>query len=343
MDWAVILAGGSGTRFWPLSTPSRPKQLLPLDGERSTAEATMTRLAGVVPPARTLLVTGAGLAPLLQSRLGLPAENVLVEPKAAATGPALAWATHEAARRDPQATVLSLHADWVIHDATGFAATAAEALAGARRTDRLIVVGAVPTRPETGYGYIIPGEPLEAGVRRVTRFTEKPAARAAAALVAQGALWNSGLFAWTARRLLDELTAHTPEIGPHLVRLDRGDVAGFFAGVRPVTIDVGLLERSPAVGVVAAGFDWDDAGTWEALARIRPSDPAGNVTSGRVFTQQSRDCIVWSEEIPIVLSGVTGLVVVEANGRILVMPRERASDLKSALDALPPDLRDLPP
>ena len=341
MNWGVLLAGGSGTRFWPLSTPSRPKQLLPLAGPTSTAEAAAERLEGLIPRERLLVVTGERLAGPLRERLALPAENVLVEPRAASTAPALVWGTVEALRRDPDAAVLSMHADWWIGDADAFRATARLALERARTHDRLVTVGMVPTRPETGYGYIVTGAPLDALAWSVERFQEKPDAATALDLMACGALWNSGLFAWTGAALLREVEALTPELAPHLATLRRGDVAGFFRDVTPVSIDVGVFERSKAVAVVRGGFRWDDVGTWDALARVRPRDQDGNVTHGDVFTLESEDCVVWSERDPIVLHGVQDLVVIQANGRILVTRRERAADLKRLLDAMPPELRDL--
>ncbi len=341
MKWAVILAGGSGTRFWPLSTPQQPKQLLPLAGARSTAEDTVDRLAGLIPRDRVLVVVGRALAGPLQERLGLPAENFLIEPSAASTGPALVWATSEARRRDPEAEVLSLHADWAVGDPAAFRRTAELALAAAERCDRLVTVGVVPSRPETGYGYIVPGGDLGEGVREVARFSEKPDAATALDLMAAGALWNSGLFAWTASRLLKEVATHTPELAPHLAKLDAGDVEGFFQGVTPVSIDVGVLERSNAVAVVSGNFAWDDVGTWQALARVRPKDPHGNVIAGNAFMHESQDCIVWSDRDTIVVSGVQDLVVVQANGRILIMPTKRAAAMKQLLDAMPPEVRDV--
>ena len=342
MDWAVILAGGSGTRFWPLSSPARPKQLLPLAGTKSLAEDTFDRLAGFIPPERTLIVTGPVLAPLLVSRLGIRSANVLVEPLAASTGPALAWATAHALRQDPEATVLALHADWAVGDAEAFGRAARAALDSAREHDRLITVGIVPSRPETGYGYIVPGAPIADGLHTVARFTEKPDAKTALDLMADGALWNSGLFAWTGVRLMAELTRHTPEVAPHLARLDSGDVAGFFAAVTPVSIDVGLLERSQAVAVMPGHFDWDDVGTWEALTRVRPRDAQGNVAVGPVALAGAKDCVAWSDGMPIVLGAVHDVVVVVANGRVLVVPRTQAADLKRVLDALPAQIRALP-
>src|SRR5690242_7301950 len=341
MRWAVILAGGSGSRFWPLSTPDNPKQLLPLTGPRSTAEEAMARLDGLVPRERVLVVTGAALAARLGERLGLERGNLLVEPRAASTGPALVWATWEALRRDPDAEVLSLHADWSVGDPAAFRHAADAALRTARTFDRLVTVGMVPSRPETGYGYIVPGAALDAAAHNVARFSEKPDAATALDLMAAGALWNSGLFAWTARRLVAETTRHTPEVATALPRLEAGDVPGFFRTVTPISIDVGLLERSAAVAVVSGSFAWDDVGTWQALARVRPKDPGGNVLVGPGVLHDSHDCIVWSDRDPIVLSWVKDLVVVHANGRILVMPTERAAEMKQLLDSLPAEVRDI--
>ena len=204
MRWAVLLAGGSGTRFWPLSTPQTPKQLLPLSGAGSTAEEAVERLTGLIPRERILVVAGEALAPRLRALLSLPAENFLIEPRAASTAPALIWATWEARRRDPNAEVLSLHADWAVGDAAAFRRTADAALDhGARRT-----TGWSPSawcrrgrRPATATS--CPGAPLDGAARTVARFSEKPDAATALDLMAAGALWNSGLFAWTARRLLE--------------------------------------------------------------------------------------------------------------------------------------------
>jgi mannose-1-phosphate guanylyltransferase len=340
MRWAVILAGGSGTRFWPLSTPDQPKQLLPLAGSGSTAEESVERLAGLIPRDRILVVTGPSLAARLQQRLNLVADNVLVEPRAASTAPALIWATAEALRRDPDAEVLSLHADWAVGDAAAFRRTADLALNTARQYDRLVTVGVVPSRPETGYGYIVPGPPLGDGARMVARFSEKPDAATALDLMAAGALWNSGLFAWTGERLLAETEAHTPEIAPHLPLLRSGNIPEFFRKVTPISIDVGLLERSASVAVVSGSFAWDDVGTWQALTRVRPKDPSGNVLVGHAFAHNSKDCIVWTDRDTVVLSGVQDLIVVQAHGRILVMPTENAAAMKQLLDALPPDIRE---
>jgi mannose-1-phosphate guanylyltransferase len=340
--WAAVLAGGSGTRFWPLSTASRPKQLLPLTGNAPLLVQAVARLAGLIPPERTLVLTGAPLVASVRALLpDVPSENVLGEPRAASTAPALTWATTVAAFRDPAATVLSLHADWYVGDDAAFRLSAGRALEVAQRHDVLVTVGVVPTRPDPGYGYILPGAALEGDAREVTRFVEKPEPARAAELIAEGALWNSGLFAWTAARFLEETRAAAREIAPHVALLAGGDVAGFFAAVTPVAVDVSHFERSTRVAVVPGRFPWDDVGTWGALSRVRSTDAAGNVLVGRALARASGDCIVWSEERPVVVDGVRDLVVVHANGVTLVTTRQRAADLKDLLASLPAQWREM--
>jgi mannose-1-phosphate guanylyltransferase len=338
--WAAVLAGGSGTRFWPLSTADRPKQFLPLSGSDPLLAQAVARLGGLVPPERVLIVTARALTERTRALLpSLPRDNVLGEPRAASTAPALGWATAVAKSRDPEATVLSLHADWHVGDADAFRRTAVHALEAAARFDALVTVGVVPTRPEIGYGYIEPGEPLGGAARRVLRFVEKPDRTRAEALIAAGALWNSGLFAWCADRYFEEARAHAPELAPHLDLLLAGDVDGFFARVTPIAVDHSHFERSDRVVVVSGAFAWDDVGTWDALHRTRAHDPQGNVIVGRGVACDAHACVIWAEDGPIVVDGVRDLVVVRANGITLVTTRERAARLKDLLDHLPPDLR----
>jgi mannose-1-phosphate guanylyltransferase len=268
----------------------------------------------------------------------LPPENVLGEPRPASTGPALAWGTWAVQQRDPDATILSTHADWWVGDAGAFRDAAKTALESAARHDRLITVGIVPMRPDVSYGYIVPGEPLDTHVRIVQRFQEKPRAEEADRLIRSGALWNSGLFAWTVTRFFAETQAHAPEIAKGLPALEES-VAGFFETVTPIAIDVSHFERSQRVGVVAGNFPWDDVGKWSALARVRPVDDEGNVLVGDAHQHDASGCVVWSDGDPIVIDGVEDLVVVRANGVTLVTSRERASHLKTLIEALPDRLR----
>lgn len=334
--WAVILAGGSGTRFWPLSTPERPKQLLPLGGDRPLLSQAVRRLEGLVPPDRILILTGPFLVERVTALVPeVPATQVLAEPRSASTAPALVWGAHWIARRDPDAQMLSLHADWAVGDDAAFRTTAARALAVAREHDVLVTVGVKPTRAESAYGYIVPGRPLGPFARRVQRFVEKPTAARAAELKRRKALWNTGLFAWGVERFLTEVSAHARELRAGLPALSSGDVAGFFAAVTPAPVDIAVLERSKRLAVVAGTFTWDDIGSWDALFRIRTPDSQGNVAVGNItIGDDVRRCVLWSESEHLAVSGITDLVVVRANGHTLVMPTGRADRLKALVQRL---------
>jgi mannose-1-phosphate guanylyltransferase len=333
--WAVILAGGSGTRFWPLSTPQRPKQLLPLAGDRPLLVQAFERLEGFVPPEHIVIVTGPFLVDAVAAALPrIPRAQVLAEPRAASTAPALAWAAHWISERDPGAQMLSLHADWAVSDDRAFRAAAREALAVALEYDVLVTVGVRPSRNETGYGYIVPARTL-GGARSVRRFVEKPSPARAALLRRRGALWNTGLFAWGVARFLGEAGAYARELKAGWPALAAGDVAGFFAAVRPVAVDVAVLERSKRLAVVTGTFGWDDIGSWDALLRIRKPDARGNVLVGNVTVADdvSRS-VVWSDGEHLAVTGLEDIVVVRANGHTLVMPTGRADRLKEMVQRL---------
>jgi mannose-1-phosphate guanylyltransferase len=333
--WAAILAGGSGTRFWPLSTAERPKQLLPLTGDRPLLAQAVARLRGLVPPERIIILTG----PFLVDRVAavvpeVPQANIFAEPRAASTAPALAWAAHWISKHDPGGQMLSLHADWAVGDDRAFRAAATHALGVAAEEDVLVTVGVKPTRNETGYGYIVPGKPL-GSARSVRRFVEKPSPARAALLRRRGALWNTGLFAWGVARFLGEAGAYAQELAAGWPALNAGDAARFFAAVTPVAVDVAVLERTSRLGVVAGTFPWDDIGSWDALLRIRKRDARGNVTVGNVtLGDDVRRSVVWSENEQIAVVGVEDMIVVRANGRTLVMPTGRAERLRALVQSL---------
>ena len=327
--WAAILAGGSGTRFWPLSTPERPKQLLPLAGDRPLLAQAVARLAGLVPPERIVVLTGPFLVDQIAAVVPAVRDNIFAEPRAASTAPALAWAADWIARRDPAAQMLSLHADWAVGDDAKFRASAERALAVAAQHDVLVTVGVKPVRNETAYGYIVPGAPLGRG-RKVKRFVEKPSAARAAALRKQGALWNTGLFAWGVQRFLAEAKASAGELRRAWPALAAGDVPGFFAAASPVAVDVAVLERTKRLAVIAGTFAWDDIGSWDALLRIRRRDAHGNVVVGRVtLGDDVRDSVLWAEDDDLTVLGAQGVIVVRAHGHTLVTSLGHADSLKA--------------
>lgn len=344
--WAVILAGGVGSRFWPLSTPQRPKQLLPLVDRESLLVNTLRRLAPLAPPERTLVLTNSALAPTVCRLCDLPTENVLAEPVPAGTAAALTWAALTIAKRAGTDTpMICVHADWAVADEEGFRAALAKAADVAARHASLVTVGIVPTRPDPGFGYIKPGAAVEAGVFAVERFVEKPDRARAERMVADGYLWNSGIFTWRVGDFLDEVRALTPEVAPALAHAERhpkADAATFFGSVRSASVDVGVLERSARVLVVPGQFGWDDVGTWAALRRVRATDSAGNAVYGSVHTHDATGNVVHAEGNAVVLYGVSDLVVVTRDGLTLVTTVDRSADLKTLVESLPAAVRDRP-
>jgi mannose-1-phosphate guanylyltransferase len=333
--WAAILAGGSGTRFWPLSTSERPKQLLPLVGDRPLLAQAVARLKGLVAPERTLILTGPFLVDRVAAAVPeIPRANVLAEPRAASTAPALAWAADWISKHDPGGQMLSLHADWAVGDDRAFRAAATHALDVAAEHDVLVTVGVKATRSETGYGYMVPGKPI-GSARRVQRFIEKPSPARAALLRRRGALWNTGLFAWGVARFLGEAGAYARELTAGWAALAAGDVPRFFAAVTPVAVDVAVLERTKRLAVVTGAFAWDDIGSWDALLRIRKPDARGNVTVGKVtLGDDVRRSVIWSENEHVAVVGIQDTVVVRANGHTLVMPTGQSQRLKAFVQDL---------
>ena len=348
--WGVILAGGVGSRFWPLSTPDRPKQLLPLVNEDSLLTNTLNRLEPIIPPERTLILTTESLRePVSAAAPGIPRENVIAEPRPIGTAGALAWAAREISRReDDNAVMICVHADWAIGDDNAFRDALLAAESAATIESALVTVGIVPTRPDPGLGYIEPGAATESGALAVKRFVEKPTRDRAEWMLHERYLWNSGIFVWRVGDFLAEIRAVTPEVSKALEAVssagpgagDDADAARYFAAVTPISVDVGVLERSGRVRVIPGDFGWDDVGTWASLRRVKAEDGTGNVTAGDVHAVESLGNVVHASDGTVVLYGVSDLVVVTRAGITLVTTTERSQDLKALLDSLPRDVRE---
>lgn len=340
--WAVVLAGGVGSRFWPLSTEKRPKQLLPLVASEPMLVETLARLRPMVEPKRTLILTNASLVkPIAKSAAKVPRANIIAEPKPAGTAAALAWAAQEIQSRDGRdATMISVHADWAIGDDDGFRDTLTAAATAAESLNALVTVGIVPTRPDPGLGYIEPGQAVSDGVRRVARFVEKPDRARAAEMVNRGFLWNSGIFAWRVGDFLDEVRAHAHEIAPALDK-HANSLTKFFAAIpKPVPVDTAVLERSSRVYVLPGDFGWDDVGTWGSLHRVRARDAQGNAVSGDVHLLDASNNVVHAEDAQqVVLYGVKDLVVIARDGLTVVTTVEASADFKRLVESLPPELK----
>lgn len=333
--FAVVLAGGEGSRFWPASRPDRPKQLLALGSPRPLIQDTMERARALVGPDRVRVVANESLVdPLCAAAPGLSRDHFLIEPAARNTGPALAWAAHEIEKLSPGALMISMHADHVIHPLSHLVETIDRAVSAARRGS-LVCLGVQPDRPETGYGYVEVGEPTGDRTWRARRFVEKPDLETAESyLAATGFLWNTGIFTWRAADLLSALLELAPEISKALPLLDGSGPEAFFGAVEPISIDVAVMERSSAVEVALASFSWDDVGSWSALARTREGDRDGNVLVGAARAIDAAGNVVWAEDGRVVLYDVEDLIVVRSGDVTMVTRRSSAPALKTLISQL---------
>ena len=335
--WVTVLAGGIGSRFWPASTKDRPKQLLPLASDRPLIVDTLERARSIVPDERIRILAGSHLVGPFQSVLDdLPESCYWVEPQAKGTAPVLAWAAWKLIREDPEAVMVSLHADHLIRPLSAFQETVRTAVHVARSDDLLLSIAVKPSRVEPAYGHVEPGEALDgvegASAFRVVAFHEKPDRKTAERYTEQGYLWNTGIFVWKAAVLLRELALHAPKVAEKLELIDRSDEAYFDAVDEGIVIDRAVMERSDRVGAVEATFEWDDVGSWEALARTRDPDEDGNVIIGRGELVGSRGSIVYGEGPgSVVLLGAEDLIVVQTDETTMVLPRSRAHEIKDLL------------
>ena len=342
------MAGGSGTRFWPLSTRGRPKHLLALLGKRTLLEDTVARLRGLVPPSRTVVVTAREQAREVRRLLpSLPRRAVIAEPRPRNTAAAIAVAAAAIAARDPAAVLVVLSADHWIPDGAAFRRTLAAAAARAREARTLVLVGVRPDRPATGYGYLRPGRARarEGGfaVRPVSCFTEKPDLPTARRWLAAGThLWNAGLFAWRADVFLNEVRRHLPALHRALASSGAGSgrpaaLARFYARAPSISVDYGILEDSDRVECVEAAFRWDDLGSFAALLRRLPKDARGNASrGGPLVALDSRGLLSVAPpgHFTTVL-GLRGIAVVTTPAATLVLPLDRCEEIREVVAALP--------
>lgn len=337
--YAVIMAGGSGTRFWPRSRKRLPKQLLRVVGSRSLLQDTIDRLRGVVPIARVLIVANREHAAEIRRQLpALPAANLLLEPVGRNTAPCLALAALEIERRDSGVAFVVLPADHAIGDVPRFKAALQSAFQCAEEAPVAVTIGIRPTAPETGYGYVRCGARVGRGVHRVRRFVEKPSAARARRFVADGGyLWNSGMFAWRTTTVLGLLDAHLPAVTKALRRVQAlpprrrsRALALAYAAFPSISIDYAIMEKAGDVLVVSGDFGWNDVGSWAAVADIARR---GRSTAPVVAVDSSRYVVVSPDRL-VALVGVDDLIVVDAADAILICHRDRAQDVRRVVQEL---------
>jgi mannose-1-phosphate guanylyltransferase len=352
--YVLILAGGSGERFWPMSRKARPKQLLSLFGSQSLLEATVKRLEGFVPPQRLVILTNAEQEKALRD-LGLPvpAENIVAEPAKRDTASAIALGVGWIAARDPHALMVVLPADHVIPDSAAFQKTLQVAAEAAEESGALVTLGIQPTWACPGFGYIELGAPWTPSgetpalqtdrgrVFQVARFREKPDAELAEVFLRQGGFrWNAGMFVWTLEAIRRAFVAHAPELERFVESWPKQqDLADWLSNVFPrlpkISVDYAILEKADRVLVVEAGFDWDDVGSWTALARYLPGDAHGNAANCGLHALDAGGNLVFSDEkTPVALLGVRDLIVVRTKDALLVCHRRDAERVKLLLPGL---------
>lgn len=345
--YAMILAGGGGTRLWPLSRQRQPKHLLSLCSDQTSLLQTYTRVRPLVSDDRVMVITVAEHAEAARAELPMvPASNFVVEPEGRGTGPCVGLMAMLIHKRDPDAVMISLHADHSIEDEPGFRSVLRAAIQVAQQ-GHLVTLGITPTGPETGYGYIQRGSHLgrvaDHDVYRVERFTEKPDFETACSFLRSGGYcWNSGIFIWKVSAVLEEIRRQLPHLYAKLMEIepamDTSQQAAVmervWRDVQVVSVDVGVMEGARDVVMIPADIGWSDVGCWTTVASLFSPDEDGNVARGEHVTLECHDTYVHSSGRLIAALGLNGMVVIETADAVLVCPKERAQDVKKIVERL---------
>jgi mannose-1-phosphate guanylyltransferase len=346
--FAVIMAGGKGTRFWPRSRERMPKHLLDITGERTIIRETIDRIRPLVPAERTLVVTGQSHAEEVIRQLPeLPPENILIEPVGRNTAPCIGLAAIHILKRVPDAVMLVLPSDHRIGDEAGFRRAIQAAAEAADPGDHLVTIGVKPTGPETGYGYIEQGELFsttgEDKIYRVLSIREKPPREQAEQFLAQGRFsWNSGMFVWKASTILAAIERFLPVLHRGLLTIreamgterEKQIVDTVYAGQKPVSIDYGVMEKASDVLIVPGNYAWSDLGSWDALWEVSRKDEKGNAVRGEFIGIDATNCLIHGPGKLVALVGVDDLLVVETNDALLICRRGRSQDVRKVVEEI---------
>ena len=330
------MAGGVGSRIWPLSTPEYPKQFIDVLGcGRSLLQLTVDRFVGICPPENFWIVTNDIYVPMVREHLPfIPEDHILPEPAARSTAPCIAWAAWHINAVDPHANIVVTPSDAVVMNPEEFRRVIGNALEFTASHDAIVTVGICPSRPETGYGYVEEGERAEGEICRVAAFKEKPdLATATAYLEAGKYLWNAGIFVWNIRTIVDALRRYKPGIAADMDRMmETGDVQGIFPQCEKISIDFAVMEPAAADGKVythPADFGWSDLGNWASLHDKLQKDESGNAAVGPVTMVECNDCVVHTEDArKVIVQGLDGYIVSLKNGQLLICRRSEEQRIK---------------
>lgn len=336
MTYVVIMAGGIGSRFWPLSTPEFPKQFIDILGcGRTLIQLTVDRFKGICPDANFWVVTNEKYVDIVKDQIPtIPANHILAEPAARNTAPCIAWACWSIRQEDPDANVVVTPSDAVVMNPTEFQRIIKNALEFTKEDNRIVTIGIKPNRPETGYGYVHAAENGEREIHRVEAFKEKPNLETAKEYLANGNyLWNAGIFVWNVKTITDSISKYKPNIANDMERImQTGDVATIFPTCEKISIDFAVMEPAAADGIVftyPADFGWSDLGNWQSLHEKLQKDDGNNASVGDVKLFECNDCVVHTEDAKkVVLQGLDGYIVSEKNGQFLVCKRSEEQRIK---------------
>lgn len=337
----VIMAGGIGSRLWPLSTPEVPKQFIDILGVgKSLIQLTVERFAPVCKPGNFWVVTGEKYVDLVKEQLpGIPQSQILAEPEGRNTAPCIAYASWKIKEKDPEANIVVTPADALVLKTAEFAETIAKALAFTEERDAIVTVGIAPTRPETGYGYIHANEALHGQLVKVSEFREKPDLDTAIGYLEDGHyFWNAGIFVWNVNTIIGELRAYAPQIAGVMDELapsffterENEELHRLFPTCEKISIDYAVMEKSPRIYVIAEDLSWSDLGSWGSVQTHIKADEDNNVTVGSdVRLIGCRDCFVHTaEEKTVVVEGLDGYIVAESKDRLLICRLSQEQHIK---------------
>lgn len=346
--YAVIMAGGGGTRFWPLSRQQMPKQLLNISGNDVMINESIKRLTDIIPLSNIYIVTNKKQKDIINELIlsDLPRENILFEPVGRNTAACIAYAAIAINKKSPDAVMCVLPSDHHITDEAGFRKILTKACKVAEETGKLITIGIKPAFPATGYGYIRYNPEPEScidGAYEVGEFIEKPNIEKARKYLESGSyLWNSGMFVWKVSTILDNLMRYLPRLYKSMMRIkemmgmetEQAKIDSIYSAIQSISIDFGIMERSDDVLVIPGDFGWSDVGSWDALGSIFPTDENGNIVRAKHICMNTRNSVIYSGDRLVATIGLDDLIIADTPDALLICPKSKAQEVKSIVELI---------